>query len=325
MTFAMVDSSSGAASAAAMNPAIDLGAGRQDQHAAHGRLERMQRVLEPGDDAEVPAAAADRPEQVRMMLGIDAQELAVGGHDVGGQERVDRQAVLADQIADTAAERDPADPHGPGVPEAGRQAVGGGRRRVLRCGQPGLRPRGPPLHVDLERLHVPQVQHDPVIDHAVPGPAVAAASDGEREARVARERDDVGDVGRIRGPHDDERPAIDATGHDGPGCVVFGVVGGDHPATDGGAKVRDRDGGWRGGRHVDLLLGRGGHVSGVWREAGTGAREVAPRSGSRTGGGQAGGPSSRTAMVLPDGSLNQAMVGPSPRAMPFSSWPKSDP
>ena len=64
MTLAIVVSSSGAASAAAMNPATDVRRGRQDQHPAHDPVELVQPVLEPGRDAEVAAAATDRPEQV---------------------------------------------------------------------------------------------------------------------------------------------------------------------------------------------------------------------------------------------------------------------
>jgi hypothetical protein len=77
-------------------PGDDLGGGRQDQHAAHNRRDRVQPELEPGRHPEVAAAAADRPEQVRMPLVIDAQQPAVGGHDLGGQQVVDGQAVLSD-------------------------------------------------------------------------------------------------------------------------------------------------------------------------------------------------------------------------------------
>ena len=71
MTFAIVDSSSGAASAAAMNPATVSGSGRQDEHPADHRRELVEAELEPGRHPEVAAAAADRPEQVGLVLGID--------------------------------------------------------------------------------------------------------------------------------------------------------------------------------------------------------------------------------------------------------------
>ena len=48
----------------------------QDQHAADDRADLVEPELEPGRDAEVAAAAADRPEQVGVRLGVHAQELA---------------------------------------------------------------------------------------------------------------------------------------------------------------------------------------------------------------------------------------------------------
>ena len=79
--------------------------------------------------------------------------------------------------------------------------------------------------------------------------------------------------------------------------------------TDGGAKIRDRDGGSGDGRHVDLLL-----VGLVTCQAtGCGpsrARGTKPHAARDAWVGQTGGPSSRTAMVLPDGSLTPPYRSP---------------
>ena len=99
MMLAMVDSSSGAASAAATKPAMASGVAGQHQQAAHELVDRVQAELEAGGDAEVAAAAADGPEQLGMGLGVDLEQAAVGGHHLGGQQVVDGQAVLSDQIA----------------------------------------------------------------------------------------------------------------------------------------------------------------------------------------------------------------------------------
>jgi hypothetical protein len=64
-----------------------------------------------------------------------------------------------------------------------------GRVRVLAGGQARLGPRRALLDVDLDRLHLGEVQHDPVVDHAVRGPAVATAADSQVESRLARESD----------------------------------------------------------------------------------------------------------------------------------------
>ena len=55
----------------------------------------MQAELQPCHDPEVAAAAADRPEQVGFVVGVDLPDPAVGGDHLGREQVVDRQAVLA--------------------------------------------------------------------------------------------------------------------------------------------------------------------------------------------------------------------------------------
>ena len=86
MTLAIADSSSGAASASATNAAITSGVAGQDQHPADDRVDLVQPELEARSDAEVAAAATNRPEQVRVLLGVHMQQLAVRGHELGGQQ-----------------------------------------------------------------------------------------------------------------------------------------------------------------------------------------------------------------------------------------------
>jgi hypothetical protein len=92
--------------------------------------------LHRGDDAEVAAAAAQRPEQRGVVLGVDAAELAVGGDDLDRQDAVGGQAVLAREPADAATEAvaDDAD--------VGRRA-GERREALLGRGRGGPRRRSP--------------------------------------------------------------------------------------------------------------------------------------------------------------------------------------
>ena len=96
----IVESSSGARRASAMKPSITSAVAGRKSMPPTIRVERPHAEAEPGGDAEVAAAAADRPEQVGVGLGVGADELAVGGHDVGREQVVDRQAVRADQEPD---------------------------------------------------------------------------------------------------------------------------------------------------------------------------------------------------------------------------------
>src|SRR5204863_2552354 len=63
-----------------------------------------------GHDPEVAAAAADPPKQIRVDVLARSHELPVGGHDVDGEQLVDREAELAHQPADPAAEGQPSEP-----------------------------------------------------------------------------------------------------------------------------------------------------------------------------------------------------------------------
>ena len=93
------------------------------EHPAGDRVHRVQPIVEARHDAEVAAAAADRPEQVGLVRLVDVEDAAVGSHDFGSEQMVDRQAVLAHEVAGAAAERETADPDGRRVAEADRKAV----------------------------------------------------------------------------------------------------------------------------------------------------------------------------------------------------------
>ena len=185
MMLAMVDSSSGAASASAMNESMTSGVAGRTSIPPTTVVDRVQPELEPGRHAEVAAPAADRPEEVRMRLGIRAHQPAVRGHDLGSQQVVDRQAVLADEISDPAAQREPANADRAGIAEPGRQAVGCRRVGVLAGSQARLGPGGASFGIDLERAHVREVEHDAPIGDAVAGQAVAAAADGQLQPGFA--------------------------------------------------------------------------------------------------------------------------------------------
>ena len=71
--------------------------------------DRVAAERERGDDAEVAAAAADRPEEVAVLVRARACLGAVREDDVGLEQVVDREPEAAAQVTDPAAEREPAD------------------------------------------------------------------------------------------------------------------------------------------------------------------------------------------------------------------------
>ena len=109
--------------------------------------------LEAGHDAEVAAAAADRPEQVRVApsLAVTIRPSAV---TTSTETRLSivRPYLRTSQPIPPPSVR-PAIPTLPGVAERRREPVGRGRGRVLAGGQAGLGPGEAPLGVDVEALH----------------------------------------------------------------------------------------------------------------------------------------------------------------------------
>src|SRR5215207_308632 len=98
------------------------------------------------------------------------------------------------------------------------------------------------LDIDLEVLHLREIEHDAAVGGAVTGGTVASATDGELQPTLACERDDARDVSRVRYPHDYRRVAVIAAVEDGARLVVAVVFRCDHPPVDDGTELRDRDG-----------------------------------------------------------------------------------
>ena len=111
----------------------------------------MQAEGERGDDAEVAAAAADRPEQVGVLVGARADALAAGQHELGLEQVVDRQAALAGQVAEAAAEGQAADAGRRDDPARRGEAVLVGGGVDLAPGAAAADADGPGLRVDLDR------------------------------------------------------------------------------------------------------------------------------------------------------------------------------
>ena len=206
MTLAIVDSSSGAASAAAMNPATVSGvAGRMSippTIAGSSWSRYWKRVTTP----KLPPPPRIAQNRSGSISASTRQTCAVGGDDLGGEQVVDRQAVLAHEVADAAAERDPADARPSRCRRSRCQAVLAGGGRVLAGGQAGLGPGGPAGDVDVEAVRSRRSRTMPpsvVLWPAPLWPPLRTASSRPVSRASATTR---GDVGRVGDP-DDRPPA----------------------------------------------------------------------------------------------------------------------
>ena len=155
----------------------------------HHRTHRVQPEVESGDDAEVAAAAADGPEQVRVLVSRDVPDATVSGDHFRRHQVVHRQSVLPGQPPHPAAEGQAADPGVADDPCGDGEAVC--LRGLLALGQGGTAADGaaPRSHVDGHVVHRAEVDLHAVLHHGVTTSAVRAAAHGDLELVATGETD----------------------------------------------------------------------------------------------------------------------------------------
>ena len=192
------------------------------------------------------------------------------------------EAVLAHEVADAAAGRDPADADRTGVAEAGREAVLAAALRVTRprsgrC-RPGRRLR---RGVDVDRLEPAEVEDD----------AALASSCGRRRCGRRLRTASSSPVSRARRMTvwtSRMSASADDGGRDGgrrhhlPSRVVVGVGRAEHLARDGSADGIEVEGRGSGRNGHDRLLGMGARGSGL-STVYTGVDDIRCRDSSAAG------------------------------------------
>ena len=196
------------------------------RHAAEDdRADRMQPELERRHHAEVAAAAAQCPKEVRVLAGARRADVSVGVHELGGDEVVARETVCAGEPAESAAEREACDAR------ARDQTAGSRESEHLRL-PVQLAPRDASLHVcrpadgiHVNAFHRGEVDNETALAHRAAGDVVAAPADSDRErvrAAVTHGSDHVLNAGATR---DHRRPLVDHPVPNGPRSVVPLVTG----------------------------------------------------------------------------------------------------
>src|SRR5215211_2243661 len=71
--------------------------------AAVDRVDRMQLECKRSDDAKIAAAAAKRPEQIRIFVGGGFHKFAVRQDDISREQIIDAQTAFAGEMTDAAA------------------------------------------------------------------------------------------------------------------------------------------------------------------------------------------------------------------------------
>jgi hypothetical protein len=198
----------------------------------HGRADEVQREPERSDHPEVAAAAAQRPEQIRVFVGRRADDAALGCDDLGGQQVVDSEPVFAHEPPDPTTEREAGDA---GV---AHDATGGGQAVGLRLAI-DVAPQRSTLHqdgaagrVDQHGSHGREVDDDSVVAHRGAGHIVAAAPHRDLQIVGAGKAHSGNHVGGPAASGDQARAPVDGAVPDGPGGVVVAMVGGDNVAPE---------------------------------------------------------------------------------------------
>ena len=206
-----------------------------------------------------PPPPRSAPEQLGVLVVARVHQAPVGGDDVGGDEVVAGQPVLAHEPADAAAEREPGDPGrrdepaGHGEPEGLRLVVEVAPRRAALGGG------GAPLRVDAHGGHAGQVDDDAAVDGGEAGERVPAAAHGDEEVLAAGEVDRAQDVGDPGAADDERRAPVVGAVPDRSGFVVGVVLGPDELPSQALLELVERRvaegvGGGRCWCHVVVLL-----------------------------------------------------------------------
>jgi hypothetical protein len=177
-----------------------------------------------GHDAEVPAAAAHSPEQLRILLRTGVHVLPGRSDQVHGVQVVQAQAAGPGQPAHTAAQGQSGHPRSTDDSQGYRQAVCGRGPVDVREGRSGFDGDMPALGVDAHLSEVSQIQDQSAADSSVAGDVVPAAADGQREPCAPRSLQDSVDVRHGPCPRDGTWTQIDHAVPHGAGFLVQGVL-----------------------------------------------------------------------------------------------------
>ena len=192
VTFAIIERSSGAASAAATSPVITSALAGSTSIPPTTRSISWSRNRSRVATPKLPPPPRSAQKRSAWVSSSTSRISPSAVTTSAREEVVDREPVLADEEADAAAQGDPAEADGGRVAKPGGEAVFAGRLGVVAGLHAGLRPCGAALGVDLDRVHRGEVEDDPALGRPVPRAAVAAAAHRELGAGLAREVDDAG-------------------------------------------------------------------------------------------------------------------------------------
>jgi hypothetical protein len=184
----------------------------------------MQAQLERGDHAEAASAAAQRPQELGMLVARRAHDAPVVRHQLGGEQVVAGQAVQALQPPRAAPEGEAGHARGRHPPAGGGQAVRLGGAVDIGPERSAADTDDPALGVDDDLVQAADVEHDAVVAQRQAGDRVTARAHRDRQVVVTGEAERGDHVGRVEAAHHGARPAVDHRVEQGAGVLVGRVA-----------------------------------------------------------------------------------------------------
>src|SRR5690606_15971487 len=146
-------------------PPHHFAAQREHERAGVDEADRDELEFELDHDAEVPATAADGPQEVRVLGGAGAKDFAAGRDDHCRAEAVGGEAVLANEPADTAAGCQSTETDAGGVACGEGETVRMSRTGEIAAGCAGLHASDLALGVDDNALELREVDDEGAVHH----------------------------------------------------------------------------------------------------------------------------------------------------------------
>ncbi len=187
------------------------------------RAELVEPELEGRRDPEVRAGTPQAPEELGLLRRARPDQAAIRRDELDRLKIVDRQAEVALEAADAAAERQPGHPGVTDHPDRADETVCLGGDIELAEQRAAVRPSGAPLRVDGHTAELGEVDHEPAVGGRVPGGAVAPGSDGDLEVTLPSEADGCRDVLHVLRADEDGRSPVEHRVPD-PARVVVSIV-----------------------------------------------------------------------------------------------------
>ena len=192
-----------------------------------------------GHHAKVATAPTQRPEEIRMLTRAGGDKPTIRQDDVDLQEVVDRQAVLAREVARAPAQGKARDTGGGHDAKGhGKSERVGGMIDIARRAT-SINTNGSVRRIDTYALHQRQVDDQSVITAAKARAVVSATANGDEQSVVASELHRADDIGCIDALRDQARPLVDHAVVEAAYFVIRRVVGLDHRAAHAGDERLD--------------------------------------------------------------------------------------